>query len=203
MIFPRAILFLKVTQFLYFFRNFCLCHVCSEIRDIYKKTGAWFYKGLPNYEIPTHQNSDIKSETYEQPVKIPKTTKLGMEIDSDEDEEDSRDDQKTRNGSFSSNFLKNRNLFNLRLSTDSGSRLAFDVSNSQHPKKSPVTPYSRQTSSSDSQKSSNSPKPQMSDWDNNGTIAVQKPRRNSISSCYSITESLTANETFTMNLSNF
>ena len=174
-----------------------MCHVCSEIRDIYKKTGAWFYKGLPNYEIPTHQNSDSKSEPYEQPVKIPKTTKLGMEIDSDEDEEDSRDDQKIRNGSFSSNFLKNRNLFNLRLSTDSGSRLAFDT----HPKKSPVTPYSRQTSSSDSQKSSNSPKPQISDWDSNGTI-VQKPRRNSISSCYSITESLTANETFTMNLSN-
>lgn len=140
------------------------------------------------------------SEVREQPVKAPKMTKLGMEIDSDDEEED---EKIVKSGSFSSSFLKSRNLFNLRLSTDSGSRLTFSDSNSL-PKKSPVTPYSRQTSSSDSQKSANSPKPQNNEWENNGTNGSHRPRRNSISSCYSITESLsTANETFTMNLSEF
>jgi hypothetical protein len=100
-----------------------LCHVCSEVRDIYKKTGAWFYKGLPNYEIPIRSNGDKRCEVREQPVKIPKLTKLGMEIESDEDDDDSpdtaNDEQKSvKSGSFSSNFLKSRNLFNLRLSTD-------------------------------------------------------------------------------------
>jgi hypothetical protein len=124
-----------------------------------------------------------------------------MEIDSDEDDDD---EQKiVKNGSFSSGFLKSRNLFNLRLSTDSGSRIAFDTNSL--PKKSPVTPYSRQTSSSDSQKSANSPKPQITDWESNGvTNGSHRPRRNSISSCYSITESLSAaHESFTMNLSEF
>lgn len=141
-------------------------------------------------------------------MKIPKTTKLGMEIDSDDDDEVSpdttRDEQKIiKNGSFSSTtFLKSRNLFNLRLSTDVGSRLTFD--SNLLPKKSPVT-YSRQTSSSSSeQKSANSLQP-SSDWEA-GTPTpngLHRQRRNSISSCYSISESSTANEMFTMNQSEF
>lgn len=186
-----------------------MCHVCSEIRDIYKKTGAWFYKGLPNYEIPSHANGDLKSEAREQPPKVIKTTKLGMEIESDEDEDDGadimlKDEQKiVKNGSFSSNFLKSRNLFNLRLSTDSGSRLTFD-SNLSLPKKSPVTPYSRQTSSSDSQKSANSLQPQVTDWESGSPNSIHhRQRRNSISSCYSITEGSSATDNFLMTQSEF
>lgn len=148
-------------------------------------------------------NGDVTCEV-RQPVKAPKTTKLGMEIDSEEDEEDfpdgTRDEQKVvKNGSFSSSFLKSRNLFNLRLSTDSGTRLAFDTNSL--PKKSPVTPYSRQTSSSDSQKSSNSPKPHINDLESVTPNSLPRQRRNSISSCYSISESSTANEMFSMNQS--
>lgn len=205
----REFLVPKVDNVLLLFRGICLCHVCSEIRDIYKKTGAWFYKGLPNYEMPS-RSGDVRFEVREQPVKVPKTTKLGMEIDSDEDDEDSpdaaRDEQKiAKNGSFSSTFLKSRNLFNLRLSTDSGSRLTFDTNSL--PKKSPVTPYSRQTSSSSSeQKSANSLQPQITEWNGeSGTPTPngsQRQRRNSISSCYSISESST-NEMFSMNQSEF
>lgn len=175
--------------------------------DIYKKTGAWFYKGLPNYDIPNRLNGDAPCDSSrEQPPKVTKTTKLGMEIESDEDDEESaRDEQKViRNGTFgsASAFLKSRNLFNLRLSTDAGSRFTFDASASPLPKKSPISPYSRQTSSSDSQKSANSLQPAL-DLDNgtpNG--GVHRQRRNSISSCYSINEgSSSANETFTMNQS--
>ncbi|XP_058978533.1 rabphilin-3A-like [Musca domestica] len=29
-----------------------LCRICSETREMWKKSGAWFFKGLPRYEIP-------------------------------------------------------------------------------------------------------------------------------------------------------
>lgn len=156
--------------------------------------------------MPARTNGDLKTDSRgEQAPKITKTTKLGMEIESDEDEDDAagREDQKiVKNGSFSSNFLKSRNLFNLRLSTDFGSRLTFD-NNSPLPKKSPVTPYSRQTSSSDSQKSANSLQPQTADWESTSPNSVlHRQRRNSISSCYSISEGTAAAlEKFTMNQS--
>lgn len=184
----------------FFHRNICLCHVCSEVRDIYKKTGAWFYKGLPNYELPSHSNDASQSDVREASSKVAKTTKLGMEIESDEEEDEVVETSKiVKNGSFSSALLKSRNLFNLRLSTDSGSRLTFDGSLSL-PKKSPITPYSRQTSSSDSQKSANSLQPQSADWES-GTPNGHRVRRNSISSCYSISEASSANDGFTINQS--
>lgn len=130
-----------------------------------------------------------------------KTTKLGMEIESDDEDEETdvlKDEQKIlKSGSLSSNFLKSRNLFNLRLSTESASRFTFD-NTSPLPKKSPNTPYSRQTSSSDSQKSSNSLQPHAIEWESttpNGSSHRQ--RRNSISSC--VSDSASAVETFTMN----
>lgn len=179
-----------------------MCHVCSEIRDIYKKTGAWFYKGLPNYELPSRSNGEAKREARDHPVKAVKTTKLGMEIDSDDDDDGAENPNEghkiVKNGSFSSSFLRSRNLFNLRLSTDLGTKFTFDLA-SPLPKKSPVTPYSRQTSSSDSQKSANSLQPQTNESDSvspNGVVV--RVRRNSISSCYSISEG-SATESFTMN----
>lgn len=146
-----------------------------------------------------------KLRTRDVPIvkKSPKTTKLGMEIDSDEDDDEidcAKEEPKViKNGSFSSGFLRNRNLFNLRLSTDStssSSRLMINdncsnpSSASPLPKKSPITPYSRQTSSSDSQKSANSlqqPQIMMSEncWESGNPSSHR--RRNSISSCYSIT----------------
>lgn len=33
-------------------RSLSICRICSEIRELWKKTGAWFFKGLPIYEIP-------------------------------------------------------------------------------------------------------------------------------------------------------
>ncbi|XP_037935358.1 uncharacterized protein LOC119669516 [Teleopsis dalmanni] len=34
-----------------------LCRICSETREMWKKSGAWFFKGLPNYDIPTSTSS--------------------------------------------------------------------------------------------------------------------------------------------------
>jgi len=197
-----------------FFRSI-LCHVCSEIRDVWKKTGAWFYKGLPNYELPNRANGEANNEHREQTKKSIRTTKLGMEIESDDDDDDGvmesmKDDGRiTRNGSIATGLLRTRNLFNLRLSNGAvttttatsatlGSRLTLDDA-PVSAKKSPISPYSRQTSSSDSQKSAyslNHPPNAELDY---GGIAPLRQRRNSISSCYSITECASGTENTMMN----
>lgn len=160
--------------------------------------------------MPCRSSVDAKSEIREQPSKVTKTTKLGMEIESDDDDDDGalvvKEESKTvPNGSFSSGFLKSKNLFNLRLSTDFGSKLSFD-NTSPLPRKSPVTPYSRQTSSSDSQKSAlsaNSLQP-PSEWENgNVNGGIHRIRKNSNSSSYSVSEGTTVTDNFTMNRSEY
>ncbi|XP_069766297.1 rab effector Noc2-like isoform X2 [Narcine bancroftii] len=34
-------------------KPFWLCKICSEGREIWKRSGAWFYKGLPKYILPS------------------------------------------------------------------------------------------------------------------------------------------------------
>ncbi|XP_054986301.1 rab effector Noc2 isoform X2 [Sorex araneus] len=33
-------------------RTLWLCKICSEQREVWKRSGAWFYKGLPKYILP-------------------------------------------------------------------------------------------------------------------------------------------------------
>lgn len=197
-------------------RNVLLCHVCSELRDIYKKTGAWFYKTLPKIETMNQRGESVgcdekklTREERQKGQKILKTTKLGMEIESDEEDDEetmSRDDAKfIKSGSFGSGFLKNRNLFNLRLLNEKDTRLSVDHNNlSVVSKKSPVSPYSRQTSSSESQKSAVSLQQNL-DWEQAPTcqngLPLRQQRRSSVSSCYSITESLSKQEIIALNSS--
>ncbi|XP_048468668.1 rab effector Noc2 isoform X1 [Rhincodon typus] len=44
-------------------RPIWLCKICSERREIWKRSGAWFYKGLPKYILPlksTARNSELQ-----------------------------------------------------------------------------------------------------------------------------------------------
>lgn len=41
-----------------------LCKVCSLTRELWKKSGAWFYKGIPKYDLPPQQVSHL----YRRPV---------------------------------------------------------------------------------------------------------------------------------------
>lgn len=200
---------------------------------MWKKSGAWFYKGLPKFETSKIRIGSCNDDSGEKlqtrgdvPTvkKTPKMTKLGMEIDSDEDEDETdctkEEGKIIKNGSFSSGFLRNRNLFNLRLSTDStssSSRLMINDSNSNPSsassltKKSPISPYSRQTSSSgDSQKSANSIQQQQqlqaveigeNFWENANSSISSHRRRNSISS--NTTDSQIGNENLSIFQSKF
>ncbi|XP_023795314.1 rab effector Noc2, partial [Cyanistes caeruleus] len=41
-------------------RPLWLCKICSEQREVWKRSGAWFYKGLPKYIVPLKSSSSSK-----------------------------------------------------------------------------------------------------------------------------------------------
>lgn len=130
-----------------------------------------------------------------------------MEIESEDEDDDefcrvgSGDDGKSLRSGGS--FSKTKNMLGLHLTATDSSSAAT--------KKSPVSPYSRQTSSSDSQKSAMSLQPNMNvEWEmppaapisnQNGSSLRQQHRRSSVSSCYSITESFSQHEMAALNSS--
>lgn len=46
-----------------------LCKICSEGREIWKRSGAWFYKGLPKYILPS-KGSAGNSELHLRPLRL-------------------------------------------------------------------------------------------------------------------------------------
>ncbi|NXE87327.1 DOC2B protein, partial [Menura novaehollandiae] len=42
-------------------RPLWLCKICSEQREVWKRSGAWFYKGLPKYITPLKSSSSSKA----------------------------------------------------------------------------------------------------------------------------------------------
>lgn len=36
-----------------------LCKICAESIEIWKKSGAWFFKGLPKYILPNQEKKNI------------------------------------------------------------------------------------------------------------------------------------------------
>lgn len=159
---------------------------------MWKKTGAWFYKGLPTYELPQRSNSSnnnnkIVSNKHEDdtPDKVPKTTKLGMTIEesSEEEEVETVSRMSVRQG---------KSFFGLKLANGATSR------NIEEARKSPMSPYSRQTSSSESQRSCSY---SQLDWDlisrnRSGSTAMSTTnlRRGSVSSSFSLSDTSSGND---------
>lgn len=88
---------------LYFFfaislRDVCLCHICLETREMWKKTGAWFFGDVPRYEAP-QKNTENRSSMQELRPKPERTRKLGIRVnDSSSDEDELDDDRDTTDG---------------------------------------------------------------------------------------------------------
>ncbi|XP_055846039.1 rabphilin-3A isoform X2 [Episyrphus balteatus] len=73
-------------------REIWLCRICSETREMWKKSGAWFFKGLPKYEIPDPNLSSVRttrsaSTTPAKTVRIKKMTMSVVDTSSSEDDE--------------------------------------------------------------------------------------------------------------------
>ncbi|XP_069471265.1 rab effector Noc2 [Ambystoma mexicanum] len=50
-------------------RTLWLCKICSEQREVWKRSGAWFYKGLPKYILPLKSLSK-GNELHLRPVQV-------------------------------------------------------------------------------------------------------------------------------------
>ncbi|XP_055914170.1 rabphilin-3A isoform X2 [Eupeodes corollae] len=77
-------------------REIWLCRICSETREMWKKSGAWFFKGLPKYEIPDPNLSSVRttrsaSTTPAKTVRIKKMTMSVVDTSSSEDDDDVED----------------------------------------------------------------------------------------------------------------
>ncbi|XP_043910221.1 rab effector Noc2 [Protopterus annectens] len=48
-------------------RSLWLCKICSEQREVWKRSGAWFYKGMPKYILPL-KSSLRSSELHIRPI---------------------------------------------------------------------------------------------------------------------------------------
>lgn len=71
-------------------REIWLCKICSETREMWKKTGAWFYKGIPKYEVPQRAVS-VRAPQREPKVTEDKPTKLRIQCVDTSSEEDEAD----------------------------------------------------------------------------------------------------------------
>lgn len=63
-----------------------LCKVCSLTREIWKKSGAWFYKGIPKYDLPP---APPQSQAYR---RTPLTTTIRLQGNLDSSSDDDSDD---------------------------------------------------------------------------------------------------------------
>lgn len=58
-----------------------LCMICAETREIWKKSGAWFFKTLPKYTLPTQQNASYVNRNV-------RTSRFGRGFKDDESSSD-------------------------------------------------------------------------------------------------------------------
>lgn len=71
-------------------RDIWLCQLCSETREMWKKTGAWFYKSLPSYKSSTMRSTSLTNTS-----RTERTKNRGIKVNdssSDEFDDDATND---------------------------------------------------------------------------------------------------------------
>ncbi|NXS43256.1 DOC2B protein, partial [Balaeniceps rex] len=61
-------------------RPLWLCKICSEQREVWKRSGAWFYKGLPKYITPlksSSKSSELPSQPWQSEPAVPEAESIG------------------------------------------------------------------------------------------------------------------------------
>lgn len=114
---------------LFSLRDIWLCQICAETREMWKKTGAWFYHSLPSYEKP-QRTPNIRKTNLTVSTRSG-TSNRGMKInDSSSDENDEDFPNKSESTSSircssvkrnSSYFLDRMNSLRSRPSTSTSS----------------------------------------------------------------------------------
>ncbi|XP_054143019.1 rab effector Noc2 [Melozone crissalis] len=79
-------------------RPLWLCKICSEQREVWKRSGAWFYKGLPKYITPLKSSSssralELQGQPWQEPESVGSSRSFtwargkGVSSDSESDSE--------------------------------------------------------------------------------------------------------------------
>ncbi|KAF2984113.1 hypothetical protein EK904_010468, partial [Melospiza melodia maxima] len=79
-------------------RPLWLCKICSEQREVWKRSGAWFYKGLPKYITPLKSSSssralEMQCQPWQEPERVGSSRSFtwargkGVSSDSESDSE--------------------------------------------------------------------------------------------------------------------
>ncbi|KAF1428049.1 Rab effector Noc2, partial [Spheniscus mendiculus] len=61
-------------------RPLWLCKICSEQREVWKRSGAWFYKGLPKYITPlksSSKSSELPLQPWQSEPAVPEAESVG------------------------------------------------------------------------------------------------------------------------------
>ncbi|NXN08111.1 DOC2B protein, partial [Indicator maculatus] len=61
-------------------RPLWLCKICSEQREVWKRSGAWFYKGLPKYITPLKSSSkpsELPTQPWQSEPAVPEPESVG------------------------------------------------------------------------------------------------------------------------------
>lgn len=177
-------------------RDVWLCKICSETRDMWKKTGAWFFKGLPKYELPP-RGSTTRSLRELRSTRNERINRFRMTVD---DSSSDDDEFQMMGGSrrslnerpIDSNFL--RRMESLRLKTQSTHN---DESIQLHKMQQPMNQFNRQISNGEASGSNQIGSHSVTDCDNDSVNSKRDSqllmRCSSVSSSYSTSEAASMN----------
>ncbi|KAL2746144.1 rabphilin-1-like isoform X1 [Vespula maculifrons] len=74
-----------------------LCRICSESREIWKKSGAWFFKGMPKHDLPKKKERDwFRAGQRTLGQTSCKTISVCKSLESKETQDSSSDEEATR-----------------------------------------------------------------------------------------------------------
>ncbi|XP_055696209.1 synaptotagmin-10 [Lutzomyia longipalpis] len=169
-------------------REIWLCKICSETREMWKKSGAWFFKGIPKYELPRRDTNISKSFRREEKPIVPRTMKLGVRLnDSSSSEEDTDKVDST---------LLQRRQSSLHMGNGSTTRERTHTVSSEATLGSRKMSFGQHSQTLSSTNSQDSATFSLAEWrsqqEGGGLIRTSSIlRRGSISSSYSVSESST------------
>ncbi|KAJ6636318.1 Double C2-like domain-containing protein beta [Pseudolycoriella hygida] len=155
-------------------RDIWLCKICSETREMWKKTGAWFFKGIPKYEIPQQRTSSSRQSFRDSKLRQEKPVKLGIKCTDTSSEEEDESTTEVDAQKHSTAVLNGRSSY----------CSAFNVGgNRKHPL------VNRQNSATDTQSNQTN-----YDWETASISTTNRNgRRGSVTSSMSMSETSSAN----------
>lgn len=175
-----------------------LCKICSETREMWKKTGAWFFKGIPKYELPA-RSTNTRSSMRELRSRPERASKHSIKV------EDSSSDDEDVAKPHENTLL--RRVGSLRLHNGSLNAInSTEQTNSLTRKTSPLSLFSRQSQTSSNEYHNGQ---STTDWETESVCGSSSKRDSnlvnssgSLIRCGSMSSSWSMSETSSGNSSN-